>query len=555
MHVITRTLLLTLVLPFTAQHALAAEQAEDAYDLLFFASDGPAILRVTLASSGVGIQTVRQRYASVLLEALDEDEDERLNEAEARQIPVEGRFAAGAETLDGRWSELDSSPTDGSLSLEELTAYLDPLLGERFASRRRPPLLVQSVQLHPRLDRNGDRQISRDEIEQGIDTLRQYDFDDDETFSPAELQPFPQSMLDAAMTSEESEDRRDFVLLAESESFDKLAARILKTYAKSEATGVTRAEMSLSERLFHSADLDADNQLDQSELVALLDEREPDVEISVDLRRRRVTLKRVQRDADRVREIRTSSRRRLTLHVGDETVEFSASDNRFQARDQISLLKIEFRRQDGDKNGYLGPQEFGMLAVDGATFEDVDLNSDGQVYLNELDRFIRLDAYLSQCYAEMTVDAVDKPLFQILDENVDRRLTQKEFDAGIERMQPYDRDGDGLLDANELQALRKYRVAFSFGVPPSVRIDRQNQMTADRRLPVVRPATTGPEWFQKTDRNQDGDVTWREFLGPRESFDKLDNDGSGWIDVSEAESAGEREDGDVETTRESQSTR
>ncbi|MEZ6147395.1 MAG: hypothetical protein R3B91_18625 [Planctomycetaceae bacterium] len=62
-----------------------------------------------------------------------------------------------------------------------------------FASRKRPPLLVQSVQLHPRLDRNGDRQISRDEIEQGIETLRQYDFDDDETFRPSRVAAVPLS--------------------------------------------------------------------------------------------------------------------------------------------------------------------------------------------------------------------------------------------------------------------------------------------------------------------------------------------------------------------------
>ncbi|MEZ6147396.1 MAG: EF-hand domain-containing protein [Planctomycetaceae bacterium] len=299
--------------------------------------------------------------------------------------------------------------------------------------------------------------------------------------------------------------------------------------------GLTSQQMAMSDETFRSFDKDDNSLLDATELVQLLQHPQPDAEITVDLRRRRVTLQRVRRESERVREVPSTSKQRLTLQVGDETIEFTASDNRYQASDQISLLKIEFRRQDGDKNGYLGPQEFGMLAVDGASFEDVDLNGDGQVYLDELDRFVRLDAYLAQCYAEMTIDAVDKPLFQILDENVDRRLTQKEFDAGIERMQPYDSDGDGLLDANELQALRKYRVSFSFGIPPAVRIERQNQMTAERRMPITRQQASGPEWFQKMDRNQDGDVTWREFLGPRESFDQLDKDGNGWIDTSEVE--------------------
>jgi Ca2+-binding EF-hand superfamily protein len=36
------------------------------------------------------------------------------------------------------------------------------------------------------------------------------------------------------------------------------------------------------------------------------------------------------------------------------------------------------------------------------------------------------------------------------------------------------------------------------------------------------------------DRNQDGDVSRREFLGTAESFQKLDQDGDGLIDTKEA---------------------
>ncbi|MBX3439612.1 MAG: hypothetical protein KF861_19140 [Planctomycetaceae bacterium] len=509
----------------------------DGYDVLFFASDGPVVLRFRLEASGVGIATVRQRYAAVLFGALDADKDKRLTAEEARLLPVGGRLAAGVETLGDRWMDLDTSPPDGALSLEELAVFLEPLLGERFAVRRKPPLLVQSVQLHPRLDLDGDGRISREEIDRAAETLRQYDFDDDGTFSPAELQPFPQSMVDAGMTTGAEGEGGDFVILPTGKALEELAARVVATYEGKQGPGIGNARLSLPEEVFKAFDVNSDGLLDAVELAALLRRPRPVAEISVDLRRRRVKLESAQRGAERVRVVPSDSNSRLTLHVGGETVDFSAVDNRYQAADQISLLRIEFRRQDGDKNGYLDAQEFAMLGNPGGTFEDVDLNGDGQVYLEELDRFIQLDAYLAQCYAEMTVDAIDKPLFQILDENLDRRLTLREFAAAVERMQPYDRNGDGLLDASELLALRKYRVAFSFGVPPAVRIDRQNQMSADRRMPVVRTVTTGPEWFRKMDRNQDDEVTWREFLGPRSAFDLLDRDGSGWIDAEEAEAA------------------
>jgi hypothetical protein len=48
---------------------------------------------------------------------------------------------------------------------------------------------------------------------------------------------------------------------------------------------------------------------------------------------------------------------------------------------------------------------------------------------------------------------------------------------------------------------------------------------------------TGPIWFQRMDRNNDGDLTWHEFLGPRDVFHKLDADGNELVDAQEAAKA------------------
>ena len=47
----------------------------------------------------------------------------------------------------------------------------------------------------------------------------------------------------------------------------------------------------------------------------------------------------------------------------------------------------------------------------------------------------------------------------------------------------------------------------------------------------------GPLWFRKMDRNADGDVSEREFLGTIEQFRKLDRDGDGLLSPEEAEAA------------------
>ena len=41
-------------------------------------------------------------------------------------------------------------------------------------------------------------------------------------------------------------------------------------------------------------------------------------------------------------------------------------------------------------------------------------------------------------------------------------------------------------------------------------------------------------WFHKMDKNQDGDVSLREFLGSRADFQRLDTDGDGLISWEEA---------------------
>jgi len=47
----------------------------------------------------------------------------------------------------------------------------------------------------------------------------------------------------------------------------------------------------------------------------------------------------------------------------------------------------------------------------------------------------------------------------------------------------------------------------------------------------------GPLWFQRMDRNGDGYVSMREFLGRKEEFQRIDSDGDGLISPEEADRA------------------
>ena len=58
--------------------------------------------------------------------------------------------------------------------------------------------------------------------------------------------------------------------------------------------------------------------------------------------------------------------------------------------------------------------------------------------------------------------------------------------------------------------------------------------TADAILPGI-SGLEGPEWFRRMDRNQDRDVSFREFLGTRELLDQLDLNKDALLSADEAE--------------------
>jgi hypothetical protein len=91
---------------------------------------------------------------------------------------------------------------------------------------------------------------------------------------------------------------------------------------------------------------------------------------------------------------------------------------------------------------------------------------------------------------------------------------------------------DAAPGLGEHEPARRYRIEFARGVfNPFGTPDRPAQMQA---VVAAKPRPVGPIWFQRWDRNNDGDITWREFLGPRDAFEQLDADGDDLIDPREA---------------------
>src|SRR5262249_20254434 len=127
-----------------------------------------------------------------------------------------------------------------------------------------------------------------------------------------------------------------------------------------------------------------------------------------------------------------------------------------------------------------------------------------------------------------------KGLFDLLDADGDGNLSVREL-RNAPRLLAKLNARDGKLARDQVP--RHYQGTLALGAAGSNGpFDRVAVLPPRRVGPGGRPQRPrGPLWFQKMDRNRDGDVSRKEFLGTDEQFKEIDTDGDGLISVAEAE--------------------
>ena len=78
---------------------------------------------------------------------------------------------------------------------------------------------------------------------------------------------------------------------------------------------------------------------------------------------------------------------------------------------------------------------------------------------------------------------------------------------------------------------RRFHIEFSRG---EYQLFGPGEQTTKETISFNTRNAAGPKWFVGSDRNNDGDLTWNEFLGHREDLHFLDSDRDGLIDPAEA---------------------
>lgn len=548
---IVKQIALILILTLQPAVLLCASDVSDVsaqpYDqaaMVVLAPNGPvfAELRISVAR-----RPYRQWLADYLTRQLDSNRSGGLTAAELDGLTERFRaiiaVGSGAEAL----RMASASDTATSVPVTTFAAWVRSRIPRAFDLSAQTSAADDAVRLGFLLDEDGNAMVSQEELHQALRTLRFRDLDDDQTFSAAELLPYRDPRTQQASLTPDVASL-PFVDLGDGDAIDRAVERILAQYGTDGTIAKSALRLSPSQQTGHP-EL-SQERLGAAELAGFLAGPAFHVTVTIqlsDLANRSQTdveIDPAARDWCTVEEDRFRDAR-MTIDGIPVTVRARGggmNDRSFER----GFLGQNFVMYDADQSQYLDEAEFegfrGVLSQTGvdAAFGAVDLNSDLMLSRDEIFAFVERDLFAVRSQIEVSIAQDGRTLFGIVDVNGDRRLSMRELMDGQQPLAQYDLNQDRQFGDTELGT--EYVLTIGLGrsdvrrqsATGSMMMQMQGENSADAILPGLE-ALPGPEWFRRMDRNQDGDVSLREFPGPAHLFHQADTDSDGLISVDEAE--------------------
>lgn len=549
-------------LPKNVWHSTPADEEQC---LVFLGAERPIMMRFRVLVNEQGFRMAWRDYGIRLWRYLDRNKNGIVASDEydqqKLQILMNSPFGNTVQIAQGfpGFDQIDNAPKDDELSLDEFLQALGPVLTPFVLQASGTPN-AREKELFKLLDDDLDEALGASDLQDVARRLSALDLDDDELIVTEELNatnnPYTQQFFFNQQLG--SAEASSMILIELGKPKAEVAGRIIAAYdnggpkrrAQAGDQALARCEIGLSEASFLAADRNHDSKLSGEEVAAWLETAVADLSFRLDLS-----------DAGQAS--------RLTLLAGSAKPRESASGaqglapalmggnsaNGFDAdlgSEQLALLAEttpafnqlqqfyvnQFNNADGNKDGFLDQKESAGDFFLNQNFELMDQDADGKVSKKEVEAYAGMQEGASSCRAVARIFDKGRALFEAVDSNRDGRLSPRELRAANKLLE-LDRDGDRQLKFDEL--VHKLRVKIGRGSGSGFSFDAEdggNQVFFNQSgaRPPSKVVAAAP-WFHRMDKNRDGDVSRREFLGPIELFKTIDADKDGLIDSKEAVAA------------------